>query len=302
MHAQRTFMKIARATAALILVQLAAVSAWAGASQNELRSGGMERSYRLYVPDRYDGTQAVPLVVSLHGGWGTGEKQAQVSGWDALAEREGFIVAYPDGYRRSWNAGDQCCDPARRKGVQDARFVREMVEHIRQGFRIDPRRIYGNGFSNGGMLAHEIACVDPTLFTALAVNAGALMDSLCAPKQGVPFLIIQGMQDPRMPWNGGTFDGTYRMPVPELAAQIAARNGCSGKSAMISFEQGPATCRSYPGCAGKEVTYCGVEGVGHQWIGGQTVLPSLLGANTDAFRSTDAMWAFYQRHVGRAQK
>jgi polyhydroxybutyrate depolymerase len=137
---------------------------------------------------------------------------------------------------------------------------------------------------------------EPDLFTAVAVNAGALMTSTCKPSRPLPFLIIQGKKDPRMPWAGGTFDGTYRLPVVDLVKRIASRNQCSSTSDQVSYSGGPAECRTVTGCGANEVTYCGVEGVGHQWIGGPTILPMLLGGNTDKFNTTFAMWRFFSRH------
>lgn len=268
----------------------------AGEKTYTIQSGGLERSFLVHAPPSYDGKTALPLLVSLHGGWGTGEGQAKISGFSTLADREDFIAAYPDGVSRSWNAGDQCCDPARKRGVDDVGFVRDMIAKIKSDYRINPAKVYGTGFSNGGMLIHHIACVAPDLFTAVAVNAGALMNSACAPRRGLPFLIIQGKEDPRMPWNGGNFQETYRLPVVDLVKKIASRNQCSGSESEVSYERGPATCRTVKGCGKNEVTYCGVEGVGHQWIGGQTVLPKLLGQNTAKFNSSLAMWTFFERH------
>lgn len=286
--------------AGLLFAAACAVSqssqALAGEKEYGIKSGGLERSYLVYAPASYDGKKPMALVVSLHGGWGTGEAQQKVSGFSALADRNGFIVAYPDGVGRSWNAGDQCCDPARKRKVDDVGFIRDLITDVKKHYRVDGGKVYGNGFSNGGMLIHHIACVAPDLFTAVAVNAGALMNSQCSPRKGLPFLIIQGKQDPRMPWNGGNFDGTYRLPVLDLVQKIARRNQCSGVDADVSYEAGPATCKTVKGCGKNEVTYCGVEGVGHQWIGGKTLLPKLLGENTTKFSSSIAMWTFFSRH------
>ena len=75
-----------------------------------LSFGGRDRSYRLHRPAPGGGHGPVPLVVVLHGGYGSGGQAEQAYGWDALADRHCFLVAYPDGVGRSWNAG-WCCGP-----------------------------------------------------------------------------------------------------------------------------------------------------------------------------------------------
>lgn len=290
--------------AALLLVVLSIASACATTSSVDLRgtkpysiqSGGLTRTFLVHAPPNYDGSKPMPLVVSFHGAYGTGKIQEEITGFSALADQNGFLVAYPDGTSRAWNAGDQCCDPPRKQGVDDLGFARDLVATVKKTYNVDAARVYGNGFSNGAMLIHYIACAEPDLFTAVAVNAGALMTSKCTPSKALPFLIIQGKVDPRMPWAGGTFDGTYRLPVVDLVKRIAQRNHCSGTDDTVSYTGGPATCRTVSGCGANEVTYCGVEGVGHQWIGGKTVFPKLLGENTDKFNTSFAMWRFFSRH------
>lgn len=270
----------------------------AGSGDYTLRSGGIERSYRVHVPASYDGRKPVPLVLSLHGGYGTGANQEEISGFSQLAERHGFIVAYPDGIARAWNAGE-CCGPPQERGVDDVGFIRALIAQLRQQYRIDERRIYGNGFSNGGMLMHRIACEAPELFAAVASNAGAPMTRSCAPARGLPFLVIQGREDQNMPWDGGIVKGTQRMAVREQVQRLARNNRCSGGEERLLLQAGPATCRSVAGCGDNEVSYCGVDGVGHQWPGGKTVLPRLLGKNTTAFSASETMWAFYARHPAK---
>lgn len=262
-----------------------------------IRPGLLNRGYRVYQPASYDGKKPVALVVSLHGGLGTGKSQQEITGWDKLADEHGFLVAYPDGIKRAWNAGE-CCGPPAKSKVNDVGFLRALVEQVGKDYRVDPRRVYGNGFSNGGMLLAYTACNDPGLFTAIAINAGTLMTKTCSPDKGLPVLVIQGKSDTRIPWDGGTVEETYRMPMREFVRKLTSNNRCSSTEEDISFTSGPATCKTVKGCGKNEVTYCGVEGVGHQWIGGTTLLPALLGKNTDKFNATQTMWRFFSRHGG----
>lgn len=284
---------------ALLLLLGVLGTAQAAVSEGTLRFGGVERSYRLYVPSSYSSQKPAPMVVALHGGFGTGEIFAEQSGFDAVAERNGFLVAYPDGVKRAWNAGS-CCGPPMEKNVDDVGFVRALIAALRMKYVIDPARIYGTGFSNGAMLLHRIACEAPGTFAAIAPVSGGLMLQSCTAKLGTSALLIQGRLDERIPWGGGVFNETYRPSIKELVAGLAERNGCS--AGEKSIEKGPGyECLSRTGCkAGSEVSWCALEGVGHQWAGGKTFMPRVLGPNSDQFPTSQKIWEFFQRHPADA--
>lgn len=285
--------------AACAPIGLAQAAAAAETKVYSIRPGLLERSYRVYQPASYDGSKPVPLVLSLHGGLGTAKSQEELAGWDKLADQHGFLVAYPEGLSRAWNAGE-CCGKPKENKINDVGYLRATIEQIRKDYRVDGNRIYGNGFSNGGMLLAYVACNDPGLFTAIAINAGTLMTKSCSPDKGLPVLVIQGRKDSRIPWDGGTVENSYRMPMRDFVKKLASNNRCSSSDEEVSsYSTGPATCKTVKGCGRNEVTYCGVEGVGHQWIGGlKTILPMLLGNNTDKFSSTVTMWDFFNHHPG----
>ena len=99
-------------------------------------------------PASIDPSKAVPLVVMLHGGFGSGEQVESAYGWDAKADAEGFVVAYPNGQDRAWNAGTCCGKPAK-EHVDDVAFIVQVVQAVQRQQQIDPRRIFATGASNG---------------------------------------------------------------------------------------------------------------------------------------------------------
>lgn len=111
-------------------------------------SSGLERTYLLHVPARYDPAKPTPLVMSFHGAGLWGVAQRDMSRWDEVADDEGFIVVYPSavGGRgvRAWRV-----EPGERDG-RDNRFITELIDTLRAKYNIDPMRIYANGLSNGG--------------------------------------------------------------------------------------------------------------------------------------------------------
>src|SRR4051794_12760979 len=74
-----------------------------GVQQHQLMSGGQERSYRLFIPPRYDGRTPLPMVLDLHGSGGTSAGQARNSGFEDVAAREGFVVASLQADGGRWN-------------------------------------------------------------------------------------------------------------------------------------------------------------------------------------------------------
>jgi polyhydroxybutyrate depolymerase len=127
---------------------------------------------------------------------------------DAVAEREGFAIVYPDGLQRGWNDGRQ--DQLRLRGAadqtDDVAFLKVMVQNlIRQGLA-DRERIYLTGASNGGMMSLRMGCEAAELFAGIApviANLPTDIAGSCKPRRPTPMLMINGTADPLVPWGGG---------------------------------------------------------------------------------------------------
>jgi polyhydroxybutyrate depolymerase len=245
-----------------------------------------ERTFRTYRPASLPAGRPVPLVVVLHGGAGSGAQAERAYGWNTTADREGFVVAYPDGVRRSWNAGPGCCGPATRDGVDDVRFVEDVVAAVSRGVPVDPARVFVTGMSNGAMMAYRLAC-DSTVFTAIAPVAGTLIGD-CPHPAGVSVLHVHGTADGSVPWAGGPGSrnngGTGRIPVridgPAITDVIASWRTAAACSAATETAGGPVT-RSVAACPdGRVVELISIAGAGHEW-------PS---ATLDA---TAVIWRFF---------
>jgi polyhydroxybutyrate depolymerase len=144
--------------------------------------------------------------------------------------------------------------------------------------------------SNGGVLAHRLACELSDRIAAIAPVAGVLGVPDCAPARPVSVLQFHGTLDTLVPFAG---NASFPAVAPTLAAW-AARNGCDEHGVEI-LRQGDSRCTSWPGCDdGAEVVLCVVDGGGHTWPGGQP-LPA-LGHTTSAISATDLAWSFFERH------
>jgi polyhydroxybutyrate depolymerase len=263
-----------------------------------------ERTFRTYRPASLPSGRPVPLVVVLHGGAGSGAQAERAYGWNATADREGFVVAYPDGVRRSWNAGPGCCGPANRDGADDVRFVEGVVAAVSRGVPVDPARVFVTGMSNGAMMAYRLAC-DSTVFTAIAPVAGTLIGD-CPHPAPVPLLHIHGTADESVPWNGGpgkrNNGGTGRIPLridgPAITEVVAAWRTAASCAVPTDHTDGPVT-RSVATCPdGRVVELISVAGAGHQWpgavpAGGAATERLDLDQPSDALDATALIWRFF---------
>jgi polyhydroxybutyrate depolymerase len=258
----------------------ATTAAPVGSSAHTIVVDGHERAWRLYRPANLADPAA--LVVMLHGGFGTARQAESAYGWNALADREGFAVAYPDGLDRVWNAGGGCCGRSARTGIDDVAFIRASVATIGRMLPIDPRRVYATGMSNGGMMAYRLAC-DTDVFAALAPVAATLLGE-CPSPAPVSLVHIHGTADRRVRFDGAPGIGVAEIdgpPVPDVIRTWRVVDGCV---APVVSTTGPVT-RSRARCRdGRVVELVTVAGVDHAWPGADGAGP---------LDATAMIWRFF---------
>lgn len=245
---------------------------------------GLTRRYRVHVPAGYDAAHPLPLLVALHGGGGNMDYQADDARYGLIssAEREKFIAVFPNGYSKlesgrfaTWNAGT-CCGDARDGKVDDAGFIRRMVDEVAQRLSVDRRRVYATGMSNGGMMAYRLACELPDVFRAIASVAGTDNTERCTPAGAVPVLHFHARDDTHVLFDGGAGSGlrdkskvTDFTSVPATVAKWAALDGCAAAPRRVLDKAG-AYCEVHAPCRGQaEVELCVTDSGGHSWPGAQ---------------------------------
>jgi polyhydroxybutyrate depolymerase len=209
---------------------------------------GRVRTYRVYVPS--ERAADAPLVIGLHGGTGNGDQFAASSGFDALAEEHGFVIAYPDGTptalgerRLVWNGGG-CCAAAVRDDVDDVGFLTELIDVLAAEHDLDPTRALVTGHSNGAIMGLRLACEAAEHIAAVAVQAGTVFVDDCAPSEPVAVMDLHGTEDRNLPIEGGI--------GPESTAGVA----------FPPVDESLEPLRE----AGGDVELVPVEGADHAWM------------------------------------
>lgn len=255
-----------------------------------LDHGGRTRRFAVHVPAGYDPARRTPVVLDLHGRNSTASQQMIISGMRRKADEAGFIAVHPEGVAQTWNAG-VCCGEAMSEDVDDVGFVAALLDELERSLCVDSGRVFATGLSNGGYMAHRLACELADRVAAVAPVAGPNGTVPCEPARPVSVLHFHGTDDGVVPYDG--YGGT--LSVPGTMRDWASRNGCDATSTDY-LSEGDVRCERWGGCReGTGVELCTIDGGGHQWPGGQTI--PFLGHNTDDIDATDAMWAFFQAHA-----
>ncbi len=271
------------------------------------RYGQIDRSYLHYLPTQYSKDRAWPLVLVLHGGGANGENAMRMADMEALADREGFILLYPDGTGRpgdrvfTWNAG-RCCAYALETNADDSGFLIALIDHFIDTFGADPKRVFVAGLSNGAMMAHRVAAEHSDRIAAIAPVAGGFnVDGLPDPLQPVSVISFHGLLDRHAPYEGGTGEASrfkrVDRPVREGISLWAKWNGCSAEPDI--HDTAVWTRETYlNGRAGSEAVLYTLKHQAHAWPGGR---PGLRYGNADtpepSLAATDLIWNFFKSHL-----
>jgi polyhydroxybutyrate depolymerase len=266
----------------------------------------MQRCYLLRVPSRVEGPEQRPLVISLAGFSSNASGQAYLSRWNEVAEEGQFYVVYPQGtgFPLRWNATDTF-EVSR---VDDVGFLKALIDDVANLVAIDPRRIYVDGMSNGGSMAHRAACELAGVIAAVGVVAAPPVEPPegCDPVRPIPIIAFFGTDDPLIPYTGGSWDlrgitrwispPAHQVNFPTVETWVERwvdRNGCSSPAEALPAT-GEVRGLRYHECADDaEVVFYSVDGGGHAWPGGR---PTFVGATSVDIHASRIMWSFYQAH------
>lgn len=281
--------------AALFLVAALVCRAQTTATQTPdytLRSGGVERTYKLHLPEGLPA--GAPLVIVLHG-YGGNNDPARF-GMNETADRHGFAVCYPQGTKDGrgktcWNVGyPSQADMT----VDDARFLTELVRHLRKGHGLSRRNVFCTGMSNGGDMCYLLASRCPEVFAALGPVAGFLSVEILRSDSNphpIPLFEIHGREDTTTRWNGDLTNadgwGAY-VSIPTAVNYWAAKDKCLA-SRIDTLPRRPGDLqviahRHTGGTDGAEVWLYESVGGKHSWKN--------TGVDTG-----EELWRFFSKYV-----
>lgn len=269
-----------------------------------LTISGTTRTYQIYIPPSLDQTASVPLLFVFHGGGGGGSDAVVPLGFNMLADRDGFIVVYPDAYVDNWNDGRNatCIDQSQ----DDVAYVSALIDAVSQHYSINTSRIFACGVSNGGIFCHYLASRLSSRIKAI----GAVISSMAEPvypsfalSNPVSAIIMNGTDDPGILYGGGDVVG-----IPCRGRVVGAEttvnkwvsvNNCNTAPVIttipdrVTTDGCTATQYTYSGgTAGARVTFIKIQGGGHTWPG--TAAGSGTGNVCQDFSATQYVWDFFR--------
>ncbi len=239
-----------------------------GDSVETITHDGIERRYLLHVPTDLPADRSVPLVLVLHGAGGDPEDIEAGSGWNALADERGMVIAYPEGDGGDWNAGE-CCGVAVREAHDDVGFLEALIDHLDGFAQVDANRVVVAGHSNGGMMAYRLAC-DPGVHVEGVASVSGTNMAGCQPAHPLSFLEIHGTADRVVPYTGGTTPESIAAGLPPLTpvevsvGWLVDALGCESTPEESTVSK--ATTQTWERCReGTRVRFVTLTGSGHSW-------------------------------------
>lgn len=260
---------------------------------DSIKSNNIMRKFRLYVPNVYNASQAVPLILNLHGYTSNSSQQQAYTNFMPIADTANFLMVYPDGRVQNgnqyWNAGFGGPE-------NDVLFMSDLIDSLKLNYNIDLNSVYSCGMSNGGIMSYYLACNLPNRITAIASVTGSMLNSWfsCAPARPFPVMEVHGTADGTVNYNG---DGTFA-PIDSVIKKWRTFDNCNVAPITYSVPNINTTDNSYAvnykytgGANGSTVELYKVFGGSHSWPG---AFPFIANTNQD-FNASVEIWRFFRQ-------
>ncbi len=259
---------------------------------------GIMRNYNVHVPPGFSDSDTLPMVFNLHGLLMNATSQEAYSEFSPIADREKFIVVYPNGISNSWNA----FNVPYHGGVDDVGFLSALIDTVHKYYHINLNRVYSTGMSNGGFMSYRLACELSERIAAIASVTGSMTDSMmyyCNPSHPVPVMRIHGTADLIVNFNGSgaitSAEGSNDYWIQQ--------NNCPGNPMVLVLPNNSITdnCTAEwngwtPCDSESEVIFYKVTAGGHTWPGASDMFGGIAGATNQDFDASEAIWQFFNRY------
>jgi len=302
-------------TTILIMLATSTVHGQGQTLNKTLMHGGIQRNYTIYIPSGYAPDSETPLVVNMHGLTLNRSFQMTYSGMNTVAEREKFLVVYPDAVNSDWF------------GPHDnIGFIDRLLDDVSSQYTVNPAKVYATGFSQGGMMSYLLSVELPDRFAAIApvggtrpiaANGALYPPSIEAlPDRPFPLLHIHGTSDPFVPYSGGVgrpvpgYSFSFP-PVEQVVSDYVINNGgdltpttvdlpntntTDGSTVRRVSYQGASYMDSAGNARGAEVLLYRIQNGGHNWPGDSTGWPGFAGTVNYDISASSEIWNFFSRH------
>lgn len=315
----------------VFILSACATSSTNKSSTNRLKQGtheytilvnGFARNYVLHIPStakkgvaKQNNKSAV--VIMLHGAGGTAKSATKMTGWTGLADKQNFIVAYPQGVRpnpekrasfrynpQTWNDGSGRFYSGQEK-IDDVSFINSLLDKLIRDLSVDEQRIYVAGFSNGSSMAYRLSVdLSHRIAAIAAIASSGMRVSNVRLDWPVSLIAIQGSEDPINPIAGGevTIAGQSdkRRPLIDTIQAWARMLECPTQPIATSPLQDVSIQKYWPCSTGSEVRFYTIDNMGHTWPGGRNVMPrALVGKSSERINATNVVWKFFKQHNKR---
>ncbi|MEK6481949.1 fasciclin domain-containing protein [Catalinimonas sp. 4WD22] len=279
---------------------------------------GIERNYLLYVPEDYDGQEDWPLVMVFHGFRIDGKFQMEVSQMNPVADKEKFLIAYPEGlpvlYPLTGEIGTGWIIPGaweREEHQDDIGFASKVIDDVNDQYNIDLARVHATGWSNGSHFSFYLACeLSDRVASAGGVGGHTTyaLQSSCNAERPVSTILIHGTDDILVPYEGIP---DLFPPIPTTPEYWVSQNNCSPEPTVtelpdINTEDNSTITRyQYTSCDDEtEMDFYVMNDGGHTWpMGGWpdserwgNVWPEFLGPVNQDINASQVIWDFFERN------
>ena len=259
---------------------------------------GIQRNYILYIPELYDGSSDVPLVLNFHGFGSNANQQMFYGDFRDIADTEGFLLVHPEGTtfigNQFWNVGF----PGLSSTVDDVGFTEALIDELATLYAIDLDRVYATGMSNGGFMSFLLACQLSEKIAAVASVTGSVTQDTfddCNAQHPIPVLQIHGTDDGVVLYNGNNLS----IPIADVISYWVDYNNCETTPTTttlpdVDVSDGSTVEHSVyeDGDNGITTEHMKVIGGGHTWPGS---VINTAGTNQDIDASME-IWLFFSRY------
>jgi len=276
---------------------------------------GVERSYNMYLPNNFNTNNAMPLVLALHGGGGTGvrfEEDVSAGTLTAAAESRGMVLVTPEGIDKRWNDGRTehfGNDPM----YDDLGFISALIDQMVAEYGVDANKVYATGISNGGFMSIKLALDLSGKIAAIAPVTAQLQEvnMTKTPSLPISMMLINGDLDPLVPYDGGCINNLFDsddcrgviLSTQETIDKFIGYNQCTVPGVTEAIidnlnDQTSVEITTYNGCTeSKEVVLVKVIGGGHTWpSGAQYLNANLVGVVSSEINASEMILDFFLEH------